>query len=141
MGDLSSRTFGLDYSQVDEITENIKRFADGREAESIINEYLHGEGGELIKNKVHELIPESGRHWKGKRPSAWSTDSLKIIANENLAVGVTTTKSYQYLYFPDDGSNTLHHEGNEHFFFAGAEASSEKVGDDIINRLIERLGK
>ena len=38
--------FELDVSQCDAILKTIEEFSDGSEAESIVNEYLGGEGGD-----------------------------------------------------------------------------------------------
>lgn len=59
--------FELDTKQCDEIVKAIENFADGSEAESIINDYLAGEGGDLLKQSIHDLLPVSGRTWKGKK--------------------------------------------------------------------------
>lgn len=102
--------------------------------EETINDVLHNQGGELISNSVRRLIPVSGKNWKGKAKAAKSGNSLQNV-NEHLAVTVKTTKKYQYLYFPDDGTNTRRHIGNQRFFEKGGEA----VKDEIIERCVGRL--
>lgn len=122
----------LDATEFDRLQEAIKQFQGN--AEQTINDVLHNEGGLLIQDSIRRLIPESGKNWKGKAAPAKSGKSLRAL-NTNLAVAVTTTNKYHYLYFPDDGSNTRRHVGNQHFFYEGAEA----VSDDIIERCIEKL--
>lgn len=104
------------------------------DAESVINNVLHNEGGPLADKAIHNLMPTSGKRWKGKKPAAKSSKSL-TQENENLAVTVRTTYSYHYLYFPDDGTNTRRHVGNQRFF----ERGGESVVDDIIDRCVEKL--
>lgn len=104
------------------------------DVESTINDVLHNDGGELVQDSIRRLIPASGKTWKGKAPAAKSSKSLTSV-NTNLAVTVTTTKKYQYLYFPDDGTNTRRHVGNQRFFEKGGEA----VKDEIIERCISKL--
>lgn len=106
------------------------------EVEPTINDVLHNQGGQLIQDSIRRLIPVSGITWKGKKSPAKSAKSLKGV-NENLAVTVKTTKDYGYLYFPNDGTNTRRHIGNQQFFERGGEA----VQDEIVDRCISQLTK
>jgi hypothetical protein len=105
------------------------------DAEEAINEILHTEGSQLIQDAIRNLIPVSGRDWNGKKPAAKSAKSLTDMKG-NLFVEVKTTKNYQYLYFPDDGTNTRKHAGNQQFFLKGAEAQQEAIIDLCVNKLI-----
>lgn len=101
----------------------------------VINGVLHGEGYDLSESEIRKLIPVSNRNWKGKKAGAKAAkNSLRKIA-EPLAVTVATSTNYSYLYFPDDGSNTRHHAGNQQFFWYGG----ENAIDDIVERCIEKL--
>ena len=100
------------------------------DTEKIINEVLYNEAGPLIKNAVHRLIPLSTvKPWKGKPKHAREADSL-LQVNYNLAVKITTKSKYGYLYFPDDGTNTKNHVGEQRFF--------ERGGDSVVNEIVER---
>lgn len=114
------------------IEELLKNFAGN--AEEAINEVLHNEAAPLAQDAIRRLIPTSGATWKGKKPAAKSGNSMESV-NYNLAVEVKTTKNYQYLYFPNDGTNTRRHAGQQFFFEKGAEA----VQNDIIARCISKL--
>lgn len=127
-----SSTFRIDGDEFDSLLEAIKSFPGN--AEKVINDVLHNEGNELIQRNIRLLIPVSGRTWKGKAAPAKTGASLTSV-NGNLSVTEKTTKKYQYLYFPNDGTNTQRHVGNQQFFFEGAENAS----GDIIDRCIERL--
>ncbi len=105
-------------------------------AEKSINAVLHGYGYETIEENIRRFMPVSGRKWKGKRPSAKTSNAFQGL-DGNLAVWVKSRKNYAYLYFPDDGSNTRRHVGNQHFMLRGAEASKK----DIINRCIAEIVK
>lgn len=132
--------FRLDEDQLNRITEKVLQFSDGSIAEETIHECLIGEGGELIKQSIQELLPVSGREWDGKKPAAKSAKPFRKDARgSKLSVTVRTVSNYNYLYFPDDGSNTIHHVGNQQFMFDGAEKVAEKIGDRIVEKLIERL--
>lgn len=127
-----SATFKIDYEAFDRLQEAIKDFQGN--SEEVINEVLHGEGSELIQESIKLLIPVSGKEWKGKAAPAKSGNSLRAT-NGNLEVTIRTQKRYQYLYFPDDGTNTRRHVGDQQFFLKGA----ENVSEDIVERCITRL--
>lgn len=124
--------FRIDISSIEKIQELIKNFPFN--AEEAINSVLHNEGAQLIQDDIRRLMPESKASWKGKKPPAKSSESMRN-SNGNLSVTVRSAKAYQYLYFPDDGSNTRRHAGNQQFFLRGAEAAS----DDIIERCVTKM--
>lgn len=125
--------FRVDATEFERLQNAIKNFPG--DAETVINEVLHGEGSQLLQDSIRNLMPVSGREWKGKKPAAKSAKSLTDLKG-NLFVEVITTKNYQYLYFPDDGTNTKKHAGNQQFFLKGAEARQEAIIDLCINKLI-----
>lgn len=73
-----------------------------------------------------------------EKAAASQTDPLKPEGG-NLSVVVRTKYGYHYLYFPDDGSNTERHEGNQQFMFKGAEGVADEVVNGIIDKLVNRL--
>jgi len=99
-------------------------------AEEAINSVLHGEAGPVIYRSINPLIHASGRTFKGHSVSATAAHWPEYRTGENLAVTVAANGAYRYLYFPDDGSNTKRHAGNQQFFRRGAEA--------VIPQLVER---
>ena len=127
-----SAVIKIDVAQLESLQDAIKSYQG--DAESIINDVLHNQAGKLIQESIRRIIPVSDKTWKGKAESAKTGKSLRNV-NGNLSVTVTTTSKYQYLYFPDDGTNTRRHAGNQQFFEKGGEA----VNDDIIERCVKRL--
>ena len=125
--------FRFDATEFERLQNAIKNFPG--DAEQIINEVLHGEGSQLIQDSIRNLMPVSGREWKGKKPAAKEAKSLTDMKG-NLFVTVKTTSNYNYLYFPDDGTNTRKHAGNQQFFLKGAEEQQETIIDLCINKLI-----
>lgn len=123
----------ISVGEVERLHKAIQNFPGN--AEEAINEELHGYAGELLKKNIRNLMPVSGKNWKGKKPGAKKSQHSLTQVNSNLAVAITARGVYGYLYFPDDGSNTLRHAGNQHFFWRGCEASQ----DDIIERCVARL--
>lgn len=122
----------INIEQTDELLKAMKEYQG--DVETSINDILHNQAGGLIQDSIRRLMPVSGKLWLGKARAAKSANSLRNV-NENLAVTVTTQKKYQYLYFPDDGTNTRRHVGNQRFFERGGDA----VKDEIIERCIGKL--
>ncbi|MDD3185946.1 MAG: hypothetical protein ACOX1S_05335 [Anaerostipes sp.] len=131
--------FEIDVKEFERVTEAISKFSDGSEAEKVINDYLNGEGAERIKEKVMNLLPESGRTWSGKKAGAKSAQPFTQVQEENLSVTVKTKKAYQYLYFPDDGTNTKKHVGNQQFMFGGARDAEPPIINELIDRILKKL--
>ena len=130
-------SFTLDYSEIDSLSSAMEQYGTGALRE--INDVLHGEGGEKIKQAIQLLIPASGRTWKGKKAPASVADALQQVNNEQLAVTIKSRTAYNYLYFPDDGSNTLHHAGGQHFFQSGAEDSADRIVEMCVSKLLENF--
>lgn len=130
--------FELDTSELDDLQAALEEY-EGH-AGRMIDEVLHGEGATVIKEKIAALIPESGRTWRGKGASASSAMPGRFSQdNETLGVTIAARGKYGYLYFPDDGSNTMKHAGGQHFFQAGGEEASGEVVELIIGKLTEGL--
>ena len=113
----------------------------GNQAGKVVDDVLHNEGANLIKEEIMRLLPESGRKWKGKKRAAKRAQPF-TQSNESLAVTIRTRSGYHYLYFPDDGTNTSNHVGYKgkprEFMFHGAENQQGRIMDLCINRLIEK---
>ena len=121
----------LSAEEFDRVLKVIEQFPGN--AEKVINEVLPGEGAELIQERIRKYMPVSS---KKKGSHAADAKSLTPIGT-NLAVTVKSTNKYHYLYFPDDGTNTRRHVGNQQFFLRGAEDSS----GEIVDILTEKLGQ
>ena len=106
------------------------------DSEKAINDVFHTDGVKLVSEEIQRLIPVSGRTWNGKRKAAKVSKSL-TNENGNLSFTVKTTKNYQYLYFPDDGTSTEHHAGNQQFFHKGGQAKRSEIIDRCIAKLVE----
>lgn len=111
----------------------------GNSAEQTINDILHGEGAEEIKKNIQSILPVSGRkRWRGKKAAAKSAKPFEQ-KNDNLSVTVLSRGHYHYLYFPDDGSNTVRHVGNQQFMRRGAETSAEKIMEMCTEKIVEKF--
>ncbi len=127
----------VEFDDINGLEEAILNYAGN--AEEALNDVLHNQAGTMIAEAIVPLIHPSRRRWKGKAPSA---TSVMPFAQEdgNLSVTVGTIKNkkkYQYLYFPDDGSNTYNHAGNQNFMGRGAEIAQPSVINLCIARLVD----
>jgi hypothetical protein len=128
--------FKLESEELDAIQEKMTEYGEGAARE--INEVLHGEGAREINDKIMQLLPVSGRRWKGKKAAA--SEAQPFTQEDGmLSVTIKTTNAYNYLYFPDDGTNTKKHIGNKQFMAAGAENTSERITELCIGRLTEEF--
>lgn len=128
--------FKLNSQDFERLEEAMKNFQGN--TENAINNVLHNEGGQLIHDEIKRLMPMSGKRWKGKKAPAKTSNSLQIVGG-NLSVTVRAKKAYQYLYFPDDGSSTRRHAGNQQFFSNSGENQKEEIMNRCINRLVNGL--
>lgn len=130
-----SSEFSLDAGEVDEIARHIAEFPG--DAESAINEVMHQEAGPIIYRQINPLIHPSGRTFAGHRSSATASDWPRYVTSENLAVTVSTKRKFDYLYFPDDGSTTRRHAGNQRFFERGGSAAAPEIVERCLAKLDE----
>lgn len=128
--------FKINFSEADRLQQALENFEGN--AEKVINDVLHNEAPPLAQDAIYTLMPYSGAYWNGKKPAAKSAKSLRNITG-NLSVTVTTAKDYQYLYFPDDGTNTRRHIGNQQFFMRGGEEAQPEIVDLCVNKLITKF--
>lgn len=128
----------MNFSEIDRLQKAMEEYQGDTEA--AINDVLHNEAGAMIQEGINLYMPFSGVNWKGKKPPARLGKSLRNI-NAHLSVTVTTTGNYHYLYFPDDGTNTRRHIGNQQFFRKGGELMQSEIVDRCINRLVTEFEK
>ena len=125
--------FKVNFSEVDRLMQAMQEYSGN--VEEAINDVFHNEAGDLAQESIRRLMPASGKRWRGKAPAAKKAKSMQNV-NENLAVTVKNAKKYGYLYFPDDGTNTRRHIGNQRFFERGGEAVQSEIIERCINKLI-----
>ena len=130
--------YNINLTEADRLLQAIKEFSGS--VEDAINDVLHNEIGDLAQTEIKRLMPVSGKNWNGKKAAAKTSNSLRNL-NENLSVTVRTQKAYQYLYFPDDGTNTRRHIGNQRFFARGGENIQGEIIDRCKDKLINNFEK
>lgn len=125
-------TFTINSDDFEGIQNVISEYGDiGR---SVINEVLHGDGAKKIQDEIMRILPYSGKIWRGKKTAARNAQPF-TKREGNLEVKIFSKSTYGYLYFPDDGSNTKRHYGDQQFMRKGA----ENAAPDIIERCLGRL--
>lgn len=128
--------FSMDNSGVNELVTAMQNFEG--DVEGVVNNVLHDIGGQEISENIKRILPVSGRTWSGKAPAAKTSQPFQQI-NSNLSVTVKSKSRYNYLYFPDDGSNTKHHVGNQQFMITGADNSSDFIINTILDDLVANI--
>lgn len=129
--------WNMDDKETQKLIENIQRT--GARAEQIISRVMQSYAGSRIIEKITPMLPESGRKWRGKRKAARQAQPLRT-ENKDLSVIVRSKSPYHYLYFPDDGSNTVHHHGDQRFMYRGAEAAVPDIIEQCITEITEEIG-
>lgn len=128
--------FEMDTKEIERLHNAIRNFPGN--AEETINDVFHNDAPPIVADAIRRLIPVSGRTWSGKPPAAKGAKSL-TDETANLAFTVKTTTKYNYLYFPDDGSNTRRHVGNQQFFQRGGESKQTEIVDRCITRITKNF--
>ena len=127
----------ISIAGAEELIENVKQAGD--KAESIINNVLHTYAGPEMIEKITPLLPTSGRKWKGKKKAAKIAQPFRQEFG-NLSVTVKTKTAYHYLYFPNDGSNTIKHYGNQQFMYKGTEKAVPDIIERCTAKIVEEIG-
>lgn len=130
--------FEMDAKEVERLYNTVKNFPGN--AEKSINDVFHNEAPKLVSEEIKRLMPVSGKTWKGKAPAAKTAKSLTEDKG-NLSFTVRSNGKYDYLYFPDDGTNTRRHVGNQQFFKRGGENKQTEIVDRCINRIVKDFGQ
>lgn len=128
----------LNAADIEKLQQAMKSYQGNTEA--AINDVLHNEASVLAQDAIRRLIPVSGKNWRGKKPAAKNAQSLRSVEG-NLSVTITTTKNYQYLYFPDSGESTKRHAGRQYFFERGGESVKDEIIERCINKLVTNFEK
>lgn len=129
----------IEYNDIVALEQVFLSFGD--KATKVVNDVLHSSAIPIVENNIQMLLPSSGRKWKGKKAAASSTNPLRSDTGNLLEVIIRSKKEYNYLYFPDDGTNTDHHRGNQHFMQSGADNSMNRIVDLCTANLVENFNK
>jgi len=133
---MSIRTFSLDDTDFERMAQAMANY--GEDGAERVSEVIHS-SGDLIRERIDPLIHSSGRTFKGHRSGVRGTKWAHYLTGEPLAITVRAITSRQYLYFPDDGSNTVRHYGNQQFMMRGTEAAAPEIITRSLDALVEKF--
>ena len=107
----------------------------------IISDVFEDYGAPLIREEIKKLIPESGRTWRGKKKAAKHAESLmsQVFRTADPAIYTRSKPDYGYLYFPDDGSHTRRHAGNQNFMGRGQDTATNRIIDRCLAKLADEF--
>jgi hypothetical protein len=126
----------LEEKDFDRLAQAIASY--GEHAEERISDVIHS-SGDTIRDRIDPLIHASGRTFKGHRSGARGTAWARYITGVPLEITVHTVPSRGYLYFPDDGTNTVRHAGDQQFMLRGAEAAAPEIITRALDALVEQF--
>lgn len=132
-----SSHYEIDYSDLEHLQAWMEAY--GKGAAKVVEDTLR-ECAPKVRDRINLLMPVSGRRFKGHTSGARGTKWERISSEEPLSVTVAANSKRRYLYFPDDGSNTKRHAGNQHFFRRGAEAALPQVVEALAEALAVDFG-
>lgn len=133
-----SAVFSIEEGEFDRLMDSMKHYGEG--AGDIVSGVVHDSGDDIYR-EIDPLIHPSGRTFKGHSSSAKGARWQRYETGEPLAITVATTASRRYLYFPDDGSTTKKHHGDQQFMRRGAEAAAPRILEKGIDALIGKFGR
>lgn len=133
-----SAVLSIEDVEFSRLMDSMKDYGAG--AAEVVSDVVHS-SGEDIYREIDPLIHPSGRTFKGHTSSAKGASWQRYDTSEALAITVASTASRRYLYFPDDGSTTEHHFGDQQFMRRGAEAAAPRILEKGIDALIGNFGR
>lgn len=135
-----SEWYKVDFHEAWEIETAIEMYGEG--SGQVIDRILHGKGADLIKRAIVGHIHPSGRRWPGKTASiAQNPGRSGRLSQDDAPMQVTIAArgSLRYLYFPDDGTDTVNHAGDQQFMRLGAEDEEQNIIDMCMDALFEKF--
>lgn len=137
---MSRGWYSVDFREAWEIETGIEMYGAG--SGQVIDEVLHGEGADRIKRAIPSRIHPSGRKWNGKGKSiAGDPGAGSRLSQDDapLQVTIAARGALRYLYFPDDGTDTVNHAGDQQFMREGAESEEQSIIDMCMDALYEKF--
>lgn len=127
------------FDGVEQLGERIAEFGAG--AGQIIQGVYEDFGAKEIKQNILPLVHASGRTFKGHRQGAKGAGPEKVFTHivKDLSLVVRTNRPFGYLYFPDDGSTSRKHAGQQHFMQRGLDMSTQTIIERCIAALTEEF--
>ena len=128
----------LSYEQFERLFQALDGVA--ADTESAVNEALKGsQVKNWMINSITGLTPVSKVKTSAWHPRHAKSSSPYKESFENLSILIKSKTAFNYLYFPDDGSNTKRHQGMQQFMLHGMEEVTDQVIDEIAKKIIEKI--
>lgn len=134
--------FKLKDDDLQKLVDSIMKIPDL--AESIMNDYLHNKGANIVIDKIKEQMPvgvNNNKKYKGY-PRTHAKDSLSLTFTKiNLGFAIKTSRSpfFGYLYFPAFGEGTSKKNAPNLFFEEGVEAGRKPIVEDLVKLLESKM--
>lgn len=126
-------------SGIDEIQQALEAYGDG--AGKVLQQVLYNEGSMEISERITDLLPVSGRKFRGHNFGAKASGPTKVFTRwfpDPMTLEVKTRPpKFSYLYFPDTG--TGHQPRVQDFMGRGLEAATPKVIELCLAKLTEDI--
>src|SRR5690554_4245347 len=120
----------IDFSEVELLEQKLSKLGD--DAESTVNEILHGMGVETVTRDVTNLLPVSSRdkkHAKYSNPFTHEPENLGFVFKTRGGAAKNKT-SFGYLIFPDEGRGPRNPREQD-FTGRGIEQAKPKIIDEL----------
>lgn len=134
--------FRLKDDDLQKLVDSIMKIPDL--AESIMNDYLHNKGANIVIDKIKEQMPvgvNNNKKYKGY-PRTHAKYSLSLTFTKiNLGFAIKTSQSpfFGYLYFPAFGEGTSKNNAPNLFFEDGAEVGRGPIVEDLAKLLENKI--
>lgn len=129
----------IDTSGIEEIQQALETYGEG--AGEVLKQVLYNEGSLEISERITDLLPVSGRKFRGHNFGAKASGATKVFTRwfpDPMTLEVKTRPpKFSYLYFPDTG--TGHQPRVQDFMGRGLEAATPKVIELCLARLTEDI--
>lgn len=127
----------VQYDGVQELAAEITAFGAGagQRIQGVLNDFAAAE----IKGNILPLVHSSGRVFSGHRQGAKAAGPERVFTHsvKDMTLIVRTSARFGYLYFPDDGSTTRRHAGQQHFMDRGLQRSVKTITDRCLAALTD----
>lgn len=121
---------------IDELHKAMRAYGTGYG--NVLHDVLGNDGAMLISESIHNLLPVSGRRFKGHTRGAKATPVTSVFGRYwegETTLVVQSRPKFGYLVFPNDGRGQRAQE----FMERGLDAAKDRVIEMCVARLTERF--
>lgn len=128
----------VEFKAVDRLADAISDYGVG--AGQIVQGVYNDFAAEEIKTNIQQVLPVSGRRFKGHRTGARAAGTARVFQHSvsGLDLIVQTKGQFGYLIFPDEGRGS-HNPRAQQFMQRGLDNSVDAIVERCIAKLAEFL--